>query len=435
MRAVPSGDVRELRVAVLREGRLGAESRHAERLRIGPTEKADVVVQDRARTLFERRGGRWWLALEDLEGKVANGGDGEAVEDLRGTHGIELALDPLARGRLVIGGTTLLFQLVAPRPVMPKPQLPHSVKGGLAIDWPFTTSLVVVATLLLGLLIGLERADWPLAARLTLPSIYSTDLVFPEPEPPPAPVQVAEAEPPVVDESAPERTDAAPRSESARGERATRGSSERPSLDAIAAEATGTALALIGAIGQEPSAMDDLLADGMPTGDLDALLATTDAVGTQASDTLRARDTRGSGTAQALGALRRGGEGGPVRGPDAVREQAVQGPATGLGPVRPEEPRVFDDALVARRLRGVRQRVQRCYEREVTRDPTLAGRIDVELEVHPAGTTTSRVTQNGTGSRRLGECITAAASSLRFPEGPEGGSVRYAFPFVFTPQQ
>ena len=88
-----------------------------------------------------------------------------------------------------------------------------------------------------------------------------------------------------------------------------------------------------------------------------------------------------------------------------------------------------------RRLRGVRQRVQRCYEREVTRDPTLAGRIDVELEVHPAGTTTSRITQNGTGSRRLGECITAAASSLRFPEGPEGGSVRYAFPFVFTPQQ
>ena len=87
MRAVASGDVRELRVAVLREGRLGAESRHAERLRIGPTEKADVVVQDRARTLFERRGGRWWLALEDLEGKVANGGDGEAVEDLRGTHG------------------------------------------------------------------------------------------------------------------------------------------------------------------------------------------------------------------------------------------------------------------------------------------------------------------------------------------------------------
>lgn len=108
---------------------------------------------------------------------------------------------------------------------------------------------------------------------------------------------------------------------------------------------------------------------------------------------------------------------------------------TDFGPFRPEEPHVFDDAAVLRRLQGVKRRVQRCYEREVTRDPTLEGRVDVELEVHPAGNTSARITNDGVGSRRLGECITDAASGIRFAEGPQGGSVLYSFPFLFAPQR
>ena len=49
----------------------------------------------------------------------------------------QLKLTEDARGKVVVGDTTFLFQFVAPPPVQPKPQLPLAVKGGLAsqIDW------------------------------------------------------------------------------------------------------------------------------------------------------------------------------------------------------------------------------------------------------------------------------------------------------------
>ena len=159
--------------------------------------------------------------------------------------------------------------------------------------------------------------------------------------------------------------------------------------------------------------------------------------GTEANgDRFVTRDTRGSGEDGPLGELDGRGPPGPTMdGEGTVTETEVTGPTTDFGPFRPEEPRVFDDEAVLRRLRGVKRQVQRCYEREVTRDPTLEGRIDVELEVHPAGNTSARVTADGVGSRPLAECITRAASGIRFADGPEGGSVRYSFPFLFAPQR
>src|SRR5262249_39611733 len=43
-----------------------------------------------------------------------------------------------ARGKVVVGETTFLFQFVAPPPVQPRPQLPLSVKSGNKVDWNFT---------------------------------------------------------------------------------------------------------------------------------------------------------------------------------------------------------------------------------------------------------------------------------------------------------
>ena len=42
----------------------------------------------------------------------------------------QVKLTEEARGKMVVGETTFLFQFVAPPPVQPRPQLPLAVKAG-----------------------------------------------------------------------------------------------------------------------------------------------------------------------------------------------------------------------------------------------------------------------------------------------------------------
>ncbi len=53
----------------------------------------------------------------------------------------QLRLGDEARGKVVLGEATLLFQFVAPPPVQARPQLPLAVRGGPTgpVDWGFTT--------------------------------------------------------------------------------------------------------------------------------------------------------------------------------------------------------------------------------------------------------------------------------------------------------
>lgn len=38
------------------------------------------------------------------------------------------------------------------------------------------------------------------------------------------------------------------------------------------------------------------------------------------------------------------------------------------------------------------------------------------------------------GSPAVAECVVSTISRFRFTPGPEGGSVTFAYPFVFAPQ-
>lgn len=429
---------RELRVAALRDGRLGDEVRHAKRLRVGPTEKADVIVPVKPQTLFERRSDGWFLRLTpELTGRVASGGPARPVADLRSEGLDRLKLTPDARGRLELGGVSILFQLVPPKPKTKRAPLPQSVRGGFAIDWRFTTSLASVAMLVFGLLVGLEGADWPIEQGNVVPPYLEAVLTWDEPEPPPPPVTETEtdtdpsedtvAEAPTDANPSPTRRDSGPRPAP---------DDAQPTLepDAVARlqnEVIGTIRESIGA------SFADLIDGAAATGELERLLEDVNGVeNPQIAGTIVDRRRHdGSGEDRELGELDGRGPPGPTI--DDGRELTERRPVgtTEFGPFRPEEPRVFDDDAVLRRVRGMRRRVAQCYEREVTRDPTLEGRVDVELEIHPAGNTSARITNDGVGSRSLAECITNVASSIRFAEGPDGGSVLYSFPFLFAPQR
>ena len=48
--------------------------------------------------------------------------------------------------------------------------------------------------------------------------------------------------------------------------------------------------------------------------------------------------------------------------------------------------------------------------------------------------TAVKVKQNTTNDAAVGTCVANTVKRFRFNPGPEGGSVTYAYPFVFAPQ-
>jgi TonB family protein len=81
--------------------------------------------------------------------------------------------------------------------------------------------------------------------------------------------------------------------------------------------------------------------------------------------------------------------------------------------------------------------VRRCYEREgLTRDPRLAGTIDVTITVLATGEVSSASVaadaMRGIGAREVGRCLTTTIRNWRFERGPYAEET-IVFPFKFEP--
>ncbi|MEM9195593.1 MAG: AgmX/PglI C-terminal domain-containing protein, partial [Myxococcota bacterium] len=96
---------------------------------------------------------------------------------------------------------------------------------------------------------------------------------------------------------------------------------------------------------------------------------------------------------------------------------------------------VFDSSQVVRMIRGRQSAFRRCYENALRNNPSLAGRVTVGFTIQPRGNVSgARATSNTTGDAGLASCVVRVISSLRWREGPEGGSVNFSYPFIFAPQ-
>src|SRR5205085_4795718 len=104
--------------------------------------------------------------LDGMNGRVALATGITDIQAMRGqakkvggAYQVKLTED--ARGKVVVGETTFLFQFVAPPPVQPRPQLPLAVKGGIAsqIDWSLTIIAAFSFLLHFGI-VGAMYSDW-----------------------------------------------------------------------------------------------------------------------------------------------------------------------------------------------------------------------------------------------------------------------------------
>jgi len=472
----PSGP-KVLRVGVVRGGSIVDERvlRRRETFSVGTSEKNQLVLSDAnlpARfALFElvgadyvlnfteSMGGRVGLhgSVQDLAQLRALGATRNAGTSLNGPAGrpyAQVKLNDNARGKVVIGDTTLLFQFVPPLAKQARPQLPAAVRGGFVrnVDWLFTAFAAVTLMSAFGFLVYLENYDAPIKNELAQLEESMAEILIIEP-PVPEPV---EPDPVVADEG--DDASSEPSEQHATNTRdRTRDASPTPSsqspstssAEAVASltrEAAQQAEALIaGALSASADGViADLLAAGAVTGRAEDILAGTNGINMAMSASggeLRSRNTGGDGTASAagIGALASAGGSDATRGRDETRqviERELRGQA------RVEEGSdvggngEFDTATVVAMIKLRMGAIKACYERSLRQNPSLAGKVTVEFTIVPAGTVTApSVASNSTGDDTVAQCVVTTLRSLRFKPGPVGGSVVYAYPFVFAPSQ
>lgn len=453
----PSGP-KVLRIALFKGGR-GIEERiirKRETVSIGTSEKNHFIVQASGMParfdLFQLVNDEYILNFTDqMSGRVGLPGGVQKLDQLR-TSGMarnaggywQVKLDPNSKGKIHVGDVMMLFQFVVPPPVTPRPQLPAAARGGFVagIDWLFTAFVVFSYMTFFGFVIYLENADWEIDQGLAAVPESLARLIFSEPEPPPEPQE--QTEEPTEDatedatEDEPEQTSSNNSSSDSSSDSSNNPNTNAEARARIANEAAAQAEALLlGALG-EGGALDDVLAGGAALGNSADILAQTEGVSTASSagGNLRSRSGGGDGSGGGmLGALRSNMDAGMTVGTGSVMERRVRGRIRldGGGDIGGSGD--FDSSIVVRQIRARLRAIQRCYETELRRNPSLQGKVTVQFTIVERGTVSAaRATENTTGSPAVASCVVNTVRRFRFNPGPEGGSVSFSYPFVFAPQ-
>jgi TonB family protein len=456
----PESGPKVLRIGIIQEGKIIEERivRKRETVTVGTSERNHFVILGEGVPsrfeLFQLVGSDYILNFTpQMGGRVGLPGGVQDLASMRGsgaardagTHH-QVKLTDTSRGKVVLGETTLLFQFVDPPPVQPRPQLPAAARSGFvrSIDWLFTAFVVFTFMTMFGFIVYLENADWPIEHGIAAVPDEIARMIFEEPVPPPElepePVDEEGEDEGPVEETAPQPSkpkDTGPGKDD--GAEAVAEKSAR-----IAEEAAQAAEALIvGALSAEAGgALADVLAGGAVTGSAEDILSQAAGVGVAQSSsggTLRTRSGGGTGSGEkGLGSLaRRGGDAATQSKNEGgkVKERKIKGKANvgsggdigGSGD--------FDSNLVIAMIKRRIGAIKACYERELRRNPTLAGKVTIEFTIQPRGNVTGvKVTANTTGDGAVGKCVANAVARFRFNPGPEGGSVTFSYPFVFSPQ-
>jgi TonB family protein len=452
-----------LRIGLIQGGKIIEERiiRKRASVTVGSSEKNHFVVHTDGLParfeLFQLVGNDYILNFTaSMQGRVGLPGGVQDLAQMRssgmarnaGTFW-QVKLNESSRGKVILGKTTLLFQFVVPPPVQPRPQLPAAVRSGFvgSIDWVFTAFVVFTFMSMFSFLVYLENADWPIERGLAAVPEDFANIIFQEPPPPVEVEQTATEEGPGEEaaQAKETKTKGSGKSNAAPGMSAEEAAAAAAAKSArIAAEATQAAEALIvGALSSSAGgALADVLAGGAVIGNAEEIMAQASGVGvarSSAGGTLRSRSGGGTGSGTSgLGSLARAGgaDATSARGEGKeVTERQVRGQTTvgsggdigGSGE--------FDSSVVVNAIKLRISAIKICYERELKRNPSLAGKVTVQFSIQPQGNVTDvQITGNTTTDNAVAECVASAVRRFRFNPGPKGGSVSYSYPFVFAPQ-
>ena len=380
-------------------------------------------VPDRWR-LFEEHGGRHTLHLTgDMTARIADGTTVTSIDARRGERTPPIPLSDRARGKVTVGATTVLFQLLRPPAPQPRAQLPLSVRRRVSreVDGWFAVALAFTALLHLAFVVYLRQVDWPRRPSLEeIPDRFIRQMIHrPRPAPAPAP-------PRTIAEHTPRPHPAAP---SPAGPRPTPAKPQKPALPDISNIGLIPLLTARGPDGS--SALKDVLAPGGIERSLDEAMRDVGNGGIAGTSALNGLHGPGTGTGRlgTPGDLH-GGPGIVEAGPTGTRaERDVS------SRLKVEKPIIegghADLDAIAREIRARRKAIAACYERALKQQPTLSGKLVIRFSIAAAGTVAGvDIDEDTLGAPEVGACIRGLVLRWRFAP-PAEAPVEISFPFVF----
>ncbi len=436
-----------LRIGLVSGGRIIEERVIKQRttVTVGTNEKSTFVIA--AANLppqfkvFELMGNEYVLNfLDGMTGRVALP---TGITDLASLKGqarrsgpaYQVKLTDDARGKIVIGDTTFLFQFVAPPPIAQRPQLPLSVKGGLAsqIDWNLTVLAAFSFLLHFGTIGVSARWDPEVSDEVTVGLLEMAKDSIPPPAVEAKPDEDKGVEVKADTSKPPPAVKAAAAEAPAPNPGAAAAAAEAKQVAGLMDEADKMMLAKLGALGGAPTTGDVLKGDNAAPVDLNAVASKGTGVGASNGTGLNI-GTTGTGPikpGQGEGDLRniQGTPTGPVATSAGPEKRVIPVGDVSGGGASSSVPIANAEA----KIRGLAPRARACYNKALASDPATAGqgRVGLTIKVGPSGEVEGVGVSNSGVSSAVASCIAGAARGLTFDApGAAGGTISTSFNFV-----
>ena len=441
-----------LRIGLVQGGRVIEERIIKQRttVNVGSNERSTFVIQSQLVPpmfkLFELIFTDYHLNfLDGMTGRVALA---SGITDLNALKGqakkvnnvYQVKLTEEARGKVVIGDTTFLFQFVAPPPVQPRPQLPLAVKGGVAAQIDWTLTIIAAFSFLLHFgLVGAMYSDWmdPVVSdEFNVAGLVDMMKNIPPPPQTETPVdpnanQTADAK---STAPTPKPSGGAGGSKGSAGASKAAGSVGDKQAAALAAQADAMQMQMLAALGGGPSTQGALNRSDIPPVDLSGAAASGAGVAHGNGDLKVGGGggaVQGGGKGGGLGALGGGTKGTGGDG-SAGGERKVEGPKADaqIGGTSASVPVSDADRVIA----GLRPRFKACYQTGLNSDPNMSGKVVVSAKVAPNGEVQSADIASNSGlSPGVASCIAGVVKRAQF-NAPGGGGSTLQIPVTFVQQ-
>jgi hypothetical protein len=440
------------RIAMVVGGRIVDERlfRDASAITVGTAEDATFTVAGPSLperfVLIERVDSKHYLRfVEGMSGRVALGNERhelaalkDRAHEARGAHRVELPND--ARGKIVLGDVTFLFQLVPAPPMPTTPRLPLGVLDGIggSVDWRLAI-IAAMSFLVHFAFVGGAYSDWmdpvvdsdrSVAALIdmkrNLPDV-------PVEDPKTATATPTNDAPPAT----PKKEDGVATNKGPRGAmhptRKPSATSDEQAAD-LAARAKAIEVGMIASIEGGPATKTAIDRNSeIPPVDLTAAAKSAEGA-THDHDPLGARRAGGPVKAgkDGLANLAPGTRGDANDGP-GKESNAPAGPSLTVD-IRPPTitgPAVSDaDRVIAK----LRPRFRKCYESGLTSNPSMSGKTVLAARVQPNGEVASvDVAENQGLTPAVTSCMARVLSNAQFTGNGSFSTVRVPVTMIQQP--
>ena len=355
-----------------------------------------------------------------MDGRLASG---KAVVPLPRDRTVPLR--QRIRGKASVADVTVLFQLVC-WPRLARPRLPASLRGSVLgmVDRSFAALLALSFLAHLGFVLQLRRIDWPHTVEHLTDDFRQVFVHQPLPREIPTLAPV------------PSQATASAKNKPKRKVNVTKlktpplGERKAQLVDDI--NEVGLLAVLTAKRAEAGSAFADLLTNGALDRSQEAALAGVNTIALASADSrLGIRLGSGRGTVVDVRGLSSTGVGIAAADTGTRHELKVPHINSGKPAIDDSSAGHLDPGQLAREVRGRMGALRACYERSLKRNPTLAGKLVLQLSITPAGTVSAvALTSDSLDDPDLASCVRRSVLRWRFP-APEGGGIDVSFPFVF----